>query len=414
MVQNTHGKTSRTHVLCQLATIGYHPIHPTEGSIQLYYDQLNIIAKNLRDAYPKASSQEEQVNITNDDNNPIIRSAGTLGDKTPAQHKTELDPHIHENDLGKSFTLKQLKQCPDWEHWKKERYKMLDSYNDQGMFSEPMVAPEKANIHHMLWRYLVKMCGTRKAQMVCDGSPRRGTITLGHTFANSLDSASEHLFWAVCAMHGLMAFGADCSNAFAEAPPPKAPLYMHIDEAYHDWWVNHLKKELIDPRKTVVRVHNAIQGHLESPRLWEKMIDKLLREISLIPTTHEPCLYHGIYKGQYTLFLIQVDDFAIATDNNSTAQALILDINKGLRLPIHILGEVTRYNGMDFDQAQLYVKINCQRYVNKQMQNYPWLVKEIHKTKKPLLPFQSDSANLTNLIHCPKNALTDQECAALE
>jgi len=34
------------------------------------------------------------------------------------------------------------------------------------------------------------MCGTRKAQMVCDGSPRQGTITLGHTFANSLDAPS--------------------------------------------------------------------------------------------------------------------------------------------------------------------------------------------------------------------------------
>jgi hypothetical protein len=40
--------------------------------------------------------------------------------------------------------------------------------------------------------------------------------------------------------------------------------------------------------------------------------------------------------------------------------------------------------------------------------------KDIHKTKKPLLPFQSDSAYLTNPIHCPENVLTDQEHAALE
>jgi hypothetical protein len=282
------------------------------------------------------------------------------------------------------------------------------------MFSEPMAAPEKANIHHMLWRYLVKMCGTWKARMVCDGSPRQGTITLGHTFANSLDSASERLFWAVCAKQGLMAFGADCSNAFAEALPPKAPLYMRIDKAYHDWWVHHLKREPIDPSKTVVRVHNAIQGHPKSPRLWEKMIDKILRDIGLIPTTHEPCLYQGIYKGQFTLFLRQVDDFAIATNSNETAQTLIMDINKGLRLPIHILGEVTRFDGMDVDQTQLYVKIHCQCYINKLIQHYPWLETAIQKTKKPLLPFQSDSAYLANLIHCPTNVMTDQEQAALE
>jgi hypothetical protein len=239
------------------------------------------------------------------------------------------------------------------------------------MFSEPMEAPQNANIHHMLWRYLVKMCGTRKARMVCDGSPRQGTITLGHTFANSLDAPSERLFWAVVAKMGLTAYGADCSNAFAEAPPPKHPLYMRIDEAYHDWWVNHLGKPPIPPNKTVVRVQNAIQGHPESPRLWEKMIDGTLRDIGLQPTKHEPCLYKGAYKGKYTMFMRQVDDFAIATDSNETANALINDINKHLRLPIHILGEVTRYNGMDIEQTKHYVKIHCKRYINKLQQSYP-------------------------------------------
>jgi hypothetical protein len=105
------------------------------------------------------------------------------------------------------------------------------------------------------------MCGTRKARMVCGGSPRQGTITLGHTFANSLDAPSERLFWAIVAKKGLTAYGADCSNAFAKAPPPAAPLFMRIDKAYRDWWDNHLGRPLIPPEHTVVRVHNAIQGH---------------------------------------------------------------------------------------------------------------------------------------------------------
>jgi hypothetical protein len=78
---------------------------------------------------------------------------------------------------------------------------------------------------------------------------------------------------------------------------------MCIDEAYRDWWENHLGRPPIPPEHTVVRVHNAIQDHTESPRLWEKLIDKILRQIGLKPTTHEPCLYHGIYKGQYMLFM---------------------------------------------------------------------------------------------------------------
>jgi hypothetical protein len=54
---------------------------------------------------------------------------------------------------------------------------------------------------------------------------------LGHTYANALDAASERLFWAICVTENLIAIGADVSNAFAEAPPPKAPLYLFIDES---------------------------------------------------------------------------------------------------------------------------------------------------------------------------------------
>jgi hypothetical protein len=76
--------------------------------------------------------------------------------------------------------------------------------------------------------------------MVCDGSSHQGTIALGHTYANSFEVARERLLWPIVVQKRLLAYGADCSNAFAEAPPPKFPLYMLIDEAFWDWWENHL------------------------------------------------------------------------------------------------------------------------------------------------------------------------------
>jgi hypothetical protein len=223
------------------------------------------------------------------------------------------------------------------------------------------------------------------------------------------------------AKRGLVAYVADCSNAFAEAPPPKHPLFMHIDEAYHDWWVNHLGKPPIPPDKTVVGVQNAIQGHPESPRLWEKMIDCILRDIGLQPTKHEPCLYKGIYQGKYTMFMRQADDFAIATDCNDTATALINDtatalindINQHLCLPIHILGEVTHYNGMDIEQTKHYVKIHCKKYITKLHQNYPWLEQEQKPSGLPL-PFPSDSTFLSKLIHNATETLTNTKQNELE
>lgn len=36
-------------------------------------------------------------------------------------------------------------------------------------------------------------------------------------------------------MH-MLVIGADASNAFAEAPPPKTSLYVIIDQQFREWW----------------------------------------------------------------------------------------------------------------------------------------------------------------------------------
>ncbi|KAL7484123.1 hypothetical protein ACHAW6_012482 [Cyclotella cf. meneghiniana] len=55
-----------------------------------------------------------------------------------------------------------------------------------------------------------------------------------------------------------------------------------------------------------------MQGCPESPRLWEKHIDKILQWYNFILTTHEPCVYLGTNEGICVLFKHQVDDFAVS------------------------------------------------------------------------------------------------------
>jgi hypothetical protein len=229
-------------------------IHPMEGIPQLYFDQLNVIAQHLA-------------------HTPTIQTATAVPPSTnnhssdATAHGRPLDPEPPpENDHGRFFKFKELKQRSDWPEWKQSRFKMLDQYHSQSMFSAPQPLPKGANALHMLWTYFLKLCGTRKSRMVCNGNPRqKGTVTLGHTYANALDAASERLFWSIVADEGLIAIGANVTNAFAEAPPPKAPLYLYINEAFREWWTEHLGNPPIPIECNVVRVNNAIQGHPESP-----------------------------------------------------------------------------------------------------------------------------------------------------
>ena len=82
--------------------------------------------------------------------------------------------------------------------------------------------------------------GRKKARCVCDGSTCSGSVQiLDKTYANCIDQTSSCLFYAIAAAENLLIFGADVSNAFAEAPPPKQGFYICPDKAFHEWWTQH-------------------------------------------------------------------------------------------------------------------------------------------------------------------------------
>ena len=92
------------------------------------------------------------------------------------------------------------------------------------------------NVLAMIWVYLIKTCGRKKACCVANVNPNmKGSVTLANTYAACLEQAGARIFWATCALKNKLVFGADMSNSFAEAPPPKAPLYLKVETVYKNW-----------------------------------------------------------------------------------------------------------------------------------------------------------------------------------
>ena len=116
----------------------------------------------------------------------------------------------------------------------------------------------------------------------------KGTVTISHTYAGSLDHTASRIFWSISAAKGHIVFGADASNAFAEVPPPKAPLSMIVDQQYRDWY-RHTKNVIILEGYDI-KVNRALQGHPESLRLWATLINKHITALGFKPCFHEPCL----------------------------------------------------------------------------------------------------------------------------
>lgn len=90
------------------------------------------------------------------------------------------------------------------------------------MFQDPVPRPPDANVLPLIWIYVYKTNGVRKARLVCNGSPRmKGTVTLDDTYAAEFKLKGSRMFWALTAIHNYIVSGADASNAYAEASDQK-------------------------------------------------------------------------------------------------------------------------------------------------------------------------------------------------
>lgn len=331
----------------------------------------------------------------------LTRDFLTLTDANQLNNRKSLAPprqstscsYISEGDVLNvvtrvmKLTRGKLMKQDDWDKWHQAEFLQLDQYEKQNMFGAPCLPPSQSAVFDLVWSYVIKVeDGRFKARMTCDGSTRAGQVrVLDETFASCVDRTGSRLFYAIAAAENLLVYGSDVSNAFGEAAPLKQGFYIRPDRAFREWWTEHKGFPPI-PDGYVIPVLAAMQGHPESPRLWEKHIDKILRQIGLTPTTHEPCLYSGIFLGQRVLLMRQVDDFAVAAPSSKLADHLFDLIDDHLSIPLKRQGLVTLYNGLDVQQTKHYVKISCQTFIERACEihiNQGWM-KTYHISDRPL------------------------------
>jgi hypothetical protein len=168
------------------------------------------------------------------------------------------------------------------------------------MFGQPQVVDEDAAVFHLVWAFKA-LNRRKKAQCIWDGSPWAGQAhILDKTYTNCVDQTSSRMFYAIALAENLLMYGANILNTFAEAPPPKQGFYIYPDHAFNKWWVNHKHQPPLATGQ-VIPILSAMQGHPESLCLWKKHANSILRDLSLTPTVHEPCLYFGMVEGKLVI-----------------------------------------------------------------------------------------------------------------
>ena len=245
-----------TAITIAFATTHKHAMHPQQGLPQLYRDQLNIVGQHMWDL----CHHDPEWNARMGGTLPILQAVWDPDSNIPSTKALQISKLITKgmklSPLSKKqrkLTRTKLMKMDDWSLWEALEWKQLDAYSDQKTFDPPETTTKRFILLSLISTYLVKDDGQRKARCVCNGSKNmRGSVTMAETYASALEQTGARIFWSACALQNYIIIGADAANAFAEAPPPKAPLYVRVDKQYREWYLQKFGK--IIPEGHVLRV----------------------------------------------------------------------------------------------------------------------------------------------------------------
>jgi hypothetical protein len=143
------------------------------------------------------------------------------------------------------------------------------------------------------------------------------------------------------------------------------------------------------PAGYVIPVKKVLQGHPESPRLWDKYISKMItEELGCQSTVHEPYLYYKRDKDDnLTLILRQVDDFLVANKDSKECDRIGELIQARMTNPLNQLGTTRKFNGVNVEQTRYFNYVHCQTYIEKIVSHHGW---DKLKIRSPPTPMKID------------------------
>jgi hypothetical protein len=191
------------------------------------------------------------------------------------------------------------------------------------------------------------------------------------------------IFVSIAALLNYVILDLDAINAFGQAGSLYDIIYIEVDQQYRDWYKARKGKEI--PVGWVLPVKGSLQGHPDSGEVWQTRVNEVLESYKFKTTTHEPCLYRGIFKGKHILLCRQVDDMLIAGEEMSIVREFAKEISKHLKVTI---GEKpsTHYNGLDILQAREGIKLSCGTYIRKLQKAHGWNEMSNKSSLEPIDP----------------------------
>lgn len=210
------------------------------------------------------------------------------------------------------MTVEEAKKRNDWIHWKKAMDEELSSIVENNTWSL-INRPANCKPIHSRWIFKTKHVqdGTTryKARLVIKGCAQRHGIDYEETFAPVVKYNSIRYLLAMAVEHNMEIEQLDAVTAFLQGEL-KENVFMFQPEHYNDG------------TDKICKLNRAMYGLKQAGRAWNEKLDTAIRDIGLVRSKADPCIYFKLDKKSFIIIAIYVDDILIFSTNKNDSSII--------------------------------------------------------------------------------------------
>jgi hypothetical protein len=247
--------------------------------------------------------------------------------------------------------------CPEATKWRGPIQEEYDALMENDTWEIVPCPPDRKPVK-CRWTFKIKPApnGTPpryKARLVAKGFSQRPGIDFDETYAAVVSHDTLRALFSVIASQDLEMHQSDVRNAFLQ-PCLEEEIYMEQPEGF------------IIPGKErhVCKLKKSLYGLKQAPHVWGELFTGFLKDQGFHPSSADPCLLIRLKEEERTYLAIWVDDAIIASNHQSTIDALLTSMNQTFKIRAH---PVTRFVGIDVtrDRASRKIYLSQQDYITK-------------------------------------------------
>lgn len=258
------------------------------------------------------------------------------------------------------LTVEEALSSAESRHWKEamdEEYKSLLENNTFEITSLPeskraipckWVFKKKTDENGKIVKY--------KARLVIKGCAQKKGIDYQEVFSPVVRMSSLRYLFALAVKYNLDIYQMDAVSAFLQGDVEEE-IYMTQPPMYES-----------DDGK-VCLLKKSLYGLKQASRQWNKKLDSSLKDMGLLRSKLDPCIYYKITGKDNILFMaIYVDDILIFTNNSHTEKYIKNELMN--RFHMKDLGEVKYCLGLHVQREKGSIYIDQKKYITEVLNKY--------------------------------------------